>query len=110
GNGSQIIKITATEKTPEKASALANVYATTFQDEIMTLMKLDNITILNDVKPEVDTKKIELSLPFYIVISFIGATLICLSVVIVREVYFPFLDSKQKVEETLETPFLGTIV
>ncbi|MBO1910607.1 CpsD/CapB family tyrosine-protein kinase, partial [Microvirga sp. 3-52] len=36
--------------------------------------------------------------------------LICLSVVIVREVYFPFLDSKQKVEETLETPFLGTIV
>ena len=110
GNGSQIIKIIATEKTPEKATTLANAYATTFQNEIKTLMKLDNITILNDVKPDIDTKRIELSLPFYIIISFISAAIICLSVVIVKEVYFPFLDSKQKVEETLETPLLGTII
>lgn len=110
GNGSQIIKIIATEKTPEKATTLANAYAITFQDEIKTLMKLDNITILNDVKPEIDTTRIELSLPFYIVLSFISSAIICLSVVIVKEVYFPFLDSKQKVEETLEIPLLGTII
>ena len=110
GNGSQIIKITATEKTPEKATTLANAYATTFQNEIKALMKLDNITILNDVKPELDTTRIELSLAFYIVLSFISAALICLSVVIVKEVYFPILDSKQKVEESLKTPLLGTII
>lgn len=110
GNGSQIIKIIATEKTAERATTLANAYATTFQEEIKTLMKLDNITILNDVRPGIDTKSIELPLPFYIVISFISAALICLSVVIVKEIYFPFLDSKLKVEETLETPLLGTII
>ena len=110
GNGSQIITIIATENTEEKAATLANTYAVAFQEEIKVLMNLDNITILRDVTAGLDTKKIEPAQPIFIIIAFLIGIIISLAIVIIKEVYFPFLDSKQKVESTLEVPLLGSIV
>lgn len=108
-NGSQIITIIAVENTEEKVANLANTYALAFQEEIQTLMNLENITILKEVSAGTDTKKIELAKPIYIVISFLIGTIISLVFTIIREVYFPYLDSKQKVETTLQVPLLGSI-
>lgn len=109
GNGSQIITIVANENSEEKAASLANTYAVTFQEEIKSLMNLDNITILRDVTAGLDTKKIEPLRPIFIVISFFIGSLISLALIIIKEIYFPFLDSKKKVERTLEVPLLGAI-
>ena len=110
GDGSQIITIIAHEKTPEESANLVNTYATTFQEEIRTLMNLDNVTILKDVTAETDTKKIKPNLLFYLSVSFVMGTFICLVAIIVKEVYFPILDSEGKIERTLEIPLLGSIV
>lgn len=109
-NGSQIITIVAVENTEEKAADLANTYALAFQEEIQTLMNLKNITILKEVSAGIDTRKIEPARPIYIVISFLIGTIISLVHIIIKEVYFPYLDSKQKVETTLQVPLLGSII
>ncbi len=59
---------------------------------------------------EIDTKRLNHHYRFYIVLSFISPQLFVYVVIIVKEVYFPFLDSKQKVEATLEIPLLGSII
>lgn len=110
GNGSQIITIIATENTEKRAATLANTYAVTFQEEIKTLMNLDNITILKEVTAGVDTRKVMPPLPYYVVISLVMGILISLMLIITKEVFFPFLDSKQKVESTLKVPLLGSII
>lgn len=108
GNGSQIITIIARAKTPEQAALLANKYAFIFQEEIRTLMNLDNITILNDVI-ETDTKMIKPLLLFYLVISFVTGFLISLTVIIVEEVYYPVLNNERKIERALDIPLIGSI-
>ena len=109
-DGSQIITIIAHEKTPEESANLANTYATIFQEEIRTLMNLDNVTILTDVTAEIDTKKNNPNLLFYLSISFVMSVFICIVTIIIKEVYFPILDSERKIERTLEIPLLGSIV
>lgn len=110
GDESQIITIIAHEKTSEESANLANMYASIFQEEIQTLMNLDNVTILKEVTAEIDTKKINPNLLFYLSISFIMSIFICIVTIIIKEVYFPLLDSERKIERTLEIPLLGTIV
>lgn len=109
-DGSQIITIIAHEKTPEESANLANTYATIFQEEIRTLMNLDNVTILTDVTTEIDTKKNNPNLLFYLSIAFIMSIFICIVTIIIKEVYFPLLDSERKIERTLEIPLLGSII
>ena len=108
-DGSQIITIIAHEKTSEVSAKLANTYATIFQEEIRTLMNLDNVTVLKEVTAEIDTKKNNPNLLFYLSISFIISTFICIMTIIIKEVYFPILDSERKIEKSLEIPLLGSI-
>ena len=55
---SQIITVIVRESTPERAAILANTYATTFQEEILTLMNFENVNILKEVSAETDIKEI----------------------------------------------------
>jgi len=109
GNGSQIITIIAYDTTPEKAANLANVFAKVSQEEIKTLMGLDNITILKDIRAEIDTEKNEHMIIYYIILSFIVGVLVGIVTIILKEVYSPYLDTDSKVEESLGLPLLGSI-
>lgn len=109
GNESQIITIVAREGTPEKASTLANTYALTFQEESRILMNLDNILILKDVIAGEDTEKVKPAPQFYLPIFLIISILISLGIVLIKELFFPLLNTKEKVESVLKTPLLGVI-
>ena len=108
--GSQIITIVTTDRTAEKAADLANMYAKVFQEEIKTLMSLENITILKNVSAGVDTRTIEPAKFIFIFSALLIGVLTSLVYVIVKEVYFPLLDSNDKVENVLQAPFLGAII
>lgn len=110
GNGSQIITIITRDSTPEKAAKLANTYALTFQEEIQTLMNLDNITILKEVIVGTDTKMIKPFTFYYLIVSLGIGFLISIAVVLIGEVYFARLNTERKVEKSLGIPFLGSIL
>jgi len=109
GSGSQIISIIVRERTAERAAVLANKYAITFQEEIRTLMNLDNITILKEVIVGTDTKAIKPFIFYYLIIALCIGLILGIVLVIIEEVYFPRLTTSQKAEKSLGIPLLGSI-
>ena len=108
-NESQILTIIAYEKSPKQAALLVNTYATTFQEEIKELMHLENIRVLKDVSAEKDTRKVRPNNLFYFILSFVCGLLLCVIIIITREIYFTKMDSVVKTERATGMTNLGTI-
>ncbi len=106
---SQILSIIAEEKTAIKAVALANTVAVTFQEEIKTLMNLENVHILSQATVVNDTKSVKPAATFFFVISAIVSFLISYIFVLIQEMFFPTVDSTEKAEKALGIPVIGTI-
>ncbi|MGB2993553.1 MAG: polysaccharide biosynthesis tyrosine autokinase [Paenisporosarcina sp.] len=106
---SQILTILAEEKTPEKAVALANTLATTFQAEIKTLMNLENVHILSQATVNEDTKSIKPITALFFIISAIIGFLVSYSFVLIQEMFFTLVDSSEKAEKALKLPVIGMI-
>ncbi|WP_203248022.1 polysaccharide biosynthesis tyrosine autokinase [Sporosarcina beigongshangi] len=106
---SQILTIIAYEKSPEQAALLVNTYAATFQKEIKELMHLENIKVLKDVSAGKDTRKVRPNHLFYFSLSFVCGLLLCVMIIITREIYFTKMDSVAKTEKVMDMPNLGTI-
>ena len=106
---SQILTILAEEKTPEKAAALANTLATTFQAEIKTLMNLENVHILSQATVGEDTKSIKPITALYFIISAIIGFLVSYTFVLIQEMFFTLIDSSEKAEKALGLPVVGVI-
>lgn len=106
---SQILTILAEERTPEKATELSNTLAITFQEEIKTLMNLDNVHILSQAKVGEDTKSIKpITALFFIISAFVGFVVSYLFVLI-QEMFFTVIDSHEKAEKALSLPVIGII-
>lgn len=106
---SQILTILAEEKTPEKAASLANTLATTFQEEIKTLMNLENVHILSQATVGEDTKSIKPITALFFIISAIVGFLVSYTFVLIQEMFFTLIDSSEKAEKALGLPVVGVI-
>ena len=106
---SQIITIVGREKSAEKAALLVNTYAVSFQEEIKTLLNLDNIMILDEISPVADVKELKLSPILFAAMVFISSLFILLFTLLIREFYFTTLNTAEKVETLLQIPNLGRI-
>ncbi len=106
---SQILTILAEEKTPEKAAALANTLATTFQEEIKTLMNLENVHILSQATVNEDTKSVKPITALFFIISAIIGFLASYSFILIQEMFFTLVDSSEKAEKALALPVIGIV-
>ena len=106
---SQILTILAEEKTPEKAAALANTLATTFQEEIKTLMNLENVHILSQATVNEDTKSVKPITALFFIISAIIGFLASYSFILIQEMFFTLVDSSEKAEKALALPVIGIL-
>lgn len=106
---SQILTILAEERTPEKAAALANTLATTFQEEIKILMNLENVHILSQATVKDDTKSIKPITALFFIISAIIGFLASYSFVLIQEMFFTLVDSSEKAEKALGLPVIGMV-
>ncbi len=106
---SQILTVLAEERTPEKAAELANTLATTFQEEVKSLMNLENVNILSQAIVGEDTRSIKpMPALFFIIFAIIGF-LISYLFILIQEMFFTVIDSKEKAEKALSLPVIGVI-
>lgn len=106
---SQILTILAEEKTPEKAVALANAVANTFQEEMKTLLNLENVHILSEATVGQDTKVIKPITALFFIISAIIGFLVSYLLVLIQEMFNTIVDSPEKAEKALGLPVIGRI-
>lgn len=108
-NNSQIISIVVKEKNAESAAKLANIYAETFQKQVLELMNLKNINILKEVSAETDAILVKPSPFLFFFSSFFIGLLLCIMTVLIREFYGAKVDTVEKAERILEVPNIGVI-
>ena len=110
GAGSQVIRIVAQAGTSVEAAQLVNTYAEIFQEEMRNLMGLNNITILKGVKAGIDTRKIQSSYIFYILITAALSLVLSSTYYILKEGFSPLLNTVERIENVLKVPVIGSVL
>lgn len=106
---SKSLTILVKERTPDKAIALSNTIATTFEEEIGTLMNLNNVYILRKATVMEDKKAIEpITVLFFVTAALLGF-LVSYLFLLTQEMFFTIIDSPQKAEKALGIPIIGVI-
>ncbi|MBC1501319.1 capsular biosynthesis protein [Listeria weihenstephanensis] len=105
---SQVMNITVTDKNPEVAAEIANETAKAFQKVTPKVMKVDNINILAEAKPAVDTTAVSPKPLLIALVGLFGGTLLGIIIAFMRNL----LSSHFKEDKDLEmlgVPMLGAV-
>jgi len=103
----EIIAIRVKDSSPERAAFLANGVANVFMRKIVSIMKIDNVSIIDSaVAP---TKPIAPRKMMNIAITGVLALMIGLFLAFVQEYLDNTIKTKKDIEDYLDLPLLGTI-
>ncbi|MGC5327270.1 polysaccharide biosynthesis tyrosine autokinase [Brevibacillus sp. SYSU BS000544] len=106
---SQVISITVEDTSQENAVRIANTLASTFKEEIITLMSLHNVQILTEAKVNAFPVIVRPKPVLTTIVAFIMGLLLSIGLAFLRH----HLDSKLRIEEKIEEkcglPVLGSV-
>ncbi|KGX93063.1 hypothetical protein N781_14200 [Pontibacillus halophilus JSM 076056 = DSM 19796] len=106
---SQIITVQAVGPSKEAASELVNVTLDTFQQEVESLMNLNNVQILTRSNPDAHETPIKPNLLMNTILSLLLGLFLALLLVFLKEVIFTRADSEEKVEKVFRLSSLGVV-
>ncbi|WP_317912520.1 YveK family protein [Carnobacterium maltaromaticum] len=106
---SQVIEITVESSDPKEAIAIANTTAQVFKQEIINIMKIDNITILSSAKNSEVLKPIKPRKVIMLTLSLIIGILLGGVIIFTRELFDRTLKNKEEVEAMFNLQVLGSI-
>ncbi|MFC5649867.1 YveK family protein [Paenibacillus solisilvae] len=108
-NDTQVMSVTATDLSYRKATSIVNAVAQVFQKEIPTLMKVDNVNILNMANPNDKPAPVSPKPSLNIVISIILSLMVGLSSVFLIHYLDDTVKSETDVEQILGLPTLSLV-
>ncbi|WP_342554634.1 Wzz/FepE/Etk N-terminal domain-containing protein [Paenibacillus sp. FSL R7-0652] len=108
-NESQVMSLTASGISSEKAAKTVNAVAKVFQSQIPVIMKVDNVTILSEAKPTELSKPINVKPALNILISFFVGLMLAIGFVLLLEYLDDTLKTEDELEKELEIPALAVI-
>ncbi|MFC5446790.1 YveK family protein [Paenibacillus aestuarii] len=94
-NNTQVMTIAVQDLSYDRAANIANAVSKVFRSEVPQIMKVDNITILNDAKKVVAPDPVKPNKKLNIAISFIVSLMIAVGIAFLLE----YMDDKLKTEE-----------
>ncbi|OAB47082.1 hypothetical protein PBAT_08475 [Paenibacillus antarcticus] len=106
---SQIITLQIRDSNYEQAMQIVNAIGKVFKDEIPHIMKVDNISILDLAKPQLDVQPVSPKVKIYIVIAFVASLMLAIGIVLLIEYLDDTIKNEQDVERYLGLTTLGTI-
>lgn len=108
-NESQVMSLTATGLSSEKAAKTVNAVAKVFKSQIPLIMKVDNVTILSEAKPADSSGPINVNPVMNILISFFVGLLLSIGFVFLLEYLDDTLKTEDELEKELGIPALAVI-
>lgn len=106
---SQVLNVNVEDSDLQKAVDIANMTAEIFQEEIKTLMNVDNVNILSAAIKSEDTKPIKPNLILNVGIAAIIALVSGIGISILMEFLNTTIKTEQDIEELLGLPILGLV-
>lgn len=108
-NGSQVMNIYYIDDSYSKAATIVNAIATAFKEQIPVIMKVDNVTVLNEALPSDKSSPINTKPVFDILVSIFVALIMGLGIVFLLEYLDNTIKSESELEEILGIPSLSVI-
>ena len=106
---SQVISVTVTDVSPEKAVHIANTIAVTFKELIVDIMKVDNVQILTEADKEGASAPVKPNKMLNIAIAFVVGLMTSIGLAFLLEYLDKTIKTDQDVARKLGLPVLGSI-
>ncbi|MGY3718121.1 YveK family protein [Sutcliffiella cohnii] len=107
---SQILKITVQDPDPIMAAKIANITADVFQNEIITLMNVDNVSVLSVAQVGDSPKPVKPQPALNMAIAFVVGLMLGVGMAFLLEYLDNTVKNEQDLEKLLSLPVLGTIM
>lgn len=108
-NNSQVVNINVTDKNAELAVDIANTVAGVFQEEIQSLMTVDNVNILSVAKLDQQPEPVAPNKTLYVVATSFIAFFLSAGFAIIIVSLDTTIKTEQDIEETVGLPIIGLI-
>lgn len=106
---SKVISITVNETSSEKAAKIANEITKVFKKKINKIMKVDNVTVLNEAKGAKNAAPIKPRPLVNIIIGLLFGALLGILFGLLREIFDNRIQSDEDVKQALNIPVIGTV-
>ena len=106
---SLITTITATDPDPARAVAIANGFARTFAQKVGTIMRVDNVSILDEAKLGPDPVPVSPNPFLNMSVGLVLGVLLGIGVALLLEFLDKTVKSEEEIQELLGLPVLGVI-
>lgn len=106
---SQIITLQIRDSSYKQAMQIVNAIGKVFKDEIPRIMKVDNISILDLARPQLEAQPVSPKVKINIVIAFVASLMLAIGIVLLIEYLDDTIKNEQDIERYLGLTTLGTI-
>ncbi|GGF31136.1 capsular polysaccharide biosynthesis protein [Halobacillus andaensis] len=106
---SQVVNVTVTDESQSTAVEIANGTVETFQQEIPSLMNVDNVNILSPAVERVDASPVSPKPLLNIAIAIVVGLMVGVGLAFLLEYLDNTIKTEQDVEKTLGVPLMGVI-
>ncbi len=106
---SQVITLKMKDPSYERAMNIVNAVSKVFKEEIPQIMKVDNISVLDNAKPVADPAPVSPRLKVNMAVAFAVSFLIVVGIVLLLEYLDDTVKNEHDVERYLELTTLGAI-
>lgn len=106
---SQVMNIDVTDLSYERAVKIANAVAVVFKDEIPSIMKVDNVTILSKANAKDEAAPINSSPIVSVILGFIVSMLLAVGFVFLLDYLDDTIKTEEDVNGELDLPMLSYI-
>lgn len=108
-NNTQVMTLIVQDPSYDKAANIANAVSKVFKQEIPKIMKVDNVSILNEAKRVDDPVPVKPNKNLNLAISFVVSLMTALGIVFLLEFLDDTIKSEADVEQVLGLPTLTAI-
>lgn len=108
-NETQVMTVVVKDSSYERAALIVNEVSRVFQAKVIEIMKVDNVTILNEASLTSMPSPISPNLVMNMIISFIVSTIFILCVVFLMAHLDDTVKTEQEINELLGVPVLAVV-
>lgn len=108
-NNTQVMTLQIQDASQEKAVEMVNAISRTFQQEIPNIMRVDNVSILNEAKIVDNPSPVTPNPPLNLAISFVVSLMVALGVIFLLEYLDDTVKTENDVQQLLGLPVLSVI-
>ncbi|MBJ6359781.1 YveK family protein [Paenibacillus sp. GCM10012307] len=108
-NDTQVMSVTAKDNSYERATSIANAVSSVFQQEIPTLMKVDNVSILNKADASAPTAPVSPNIKLNLAVAFLMSLMAGLGLSFLLEYLDDTVKTEEDIRNVLGLPTLSVI-